>query len=383
MTQSRVSIVNYPDRRHLVLRYRDPLSGRTSTRSAKTANRREAERAAAEWETQLSQGRQAIPANVSWSAFRERYESEVVPGVAPKTAAMVNTTFNWIESILRPTQLSQLSASRISYLQSQLRQNGCAETTIRSYLAHLMAALRWAVDVDLLVAAPRIQRPRRAKSGKVMKGRPITQAEFNTMLATTTQVVGVRAVASWVQLLEVLWFSGLRLGEALNLHWDRIDRLHPLFGDGRPMLRIPAEYEKGNTDRLIPLTPDFVEYLLQTPEADRRGPIVNPIASRTGQRVDVDWASRTIARIGTAAEVVVDVHPRTGKLKYASAHDLRRSFGERWARLVMPQVLKEIMRHESIDTTLRYYVGANATLSAEQLWMAYTRTSEETPTETK
>ena len=48
------------------------------------------------------------------------------------------------------------------------------------------------------------------------------------------------------------------------------------------------------------------------------------------------------------------------KVKYASAHDMRRSFGERWASRVMPQVLMELMRHESIDTTLRYYVGRNA-----------------------
>ncbi len=38
-------------------------------------------------------------------------------------------------------------------------------------------------------------------------------------------------------------------------------------------------------------------------------------------------------------------------------HDLRRSFGERWATRVMPQVLMELMRHESIEATMNYYVG--------------------------
>lgn len=37
----------------------------------------------------------------------------------------------------------------------------------------------------------------------------------------------------------------------------------------------------------------------------------------------------------------------------------------------MPQVLMAMMRHESIDTTLRYYVGRNALTTADAAWAAY------------
>lgn len=37
----------------------------------------------------------------------------------------------------------------------------------------------------------------------------------------------------------------------------------------------------------------------------------------------------------------------------------------------MPQVLKELMRHESIETTLKYYVGRNAQTTAAVLWAAH------------
>ncbi len=204
-----------------------------------------------------------------------------------------------------------------------------------------------------------------------MKGRPLSSDEFARLQDHVPEIVGPSAAASWIFLLEGLWLSGLRLGEALNLYWDRIDRLHPLLVDARPMLRIPAEFEKGHTDRLIPLAPDFAEFLRQVPTSEREGAVFNPAAQRTGKRVRADWASKTISRIGRKAGVVVHIHPISGKKKYASAHDLRRSFGERWSRLVMPQVLKELMRHESIDTTLRYYVGSNAALSADQLWNAF------------
>ena len=54
--------------------------------------------------------------------------------------------------------------------------------------------------------------------------------------------------------------------------------------------------------------------------------------------------------------------------KYASAHDLRRSFGTRWAKRVMPAVLQKLMRHSAIETTLRYYADIDADDLAEGLW---------------
>lgn len=54
--------------------------------------------------------------------------------------------------------------------------------------------------------------------------------------------------------------------------------------------------------------------------------------------------------------------------KFASAHDLRRAFGFRWSRRVMPPVLKELMRHTEIATTMKFYVGVNAQATADELW---------------
>ena len=57
--------------------------------------------------------------------------------------------------------------------------------------------------------------------------------------------------------------------------------------------------------------------------------------------------------IGKKAGVVVDKEAG----KYATAHDLRRSFGTRWASKVKAATLQLLMRHEDIQTTMRYYVG--------------------------
>lgn len=50
----------------------------------------------------------------------------------------------------------------------------------------------------------------------------------------------------------------------------------------------------------------------------------------------------------------VNTDDRSGNVKFASAHDLRGSFGERWSSRVMPQALMELMRHEAIETTMKF-----------------------------
>jgi len=125
------------------------------------------------------------------------------------------------------------------------------------------------------------------------------------------------------------------------------------------------------------MAPEFAEFLAQTPEEQRMGPVFEPRGYR-GDRPRQDWISKVGAKIGEAAEIVVETDPTTGKRKYASPHDLRRSFGVRWSLRVLPQQLRELMRHESIETTLKYYVGQDAERTAEELWRAYEAERKET-----
>jgi integrase len=90
---------------------------------------------------------------------------------------------------------------------------------------------------------------------------------------------------------------------------------------------------------------------------------------------------KILSKIGKAAGVCVHVDPKDpARVKYASAHDLRRAFGERWAARIMPAQLKELMRHESIETTLRYSVETNAERTADACWDAFDRATSIAPT---
>jgi integrase len=381
----KVYVVEFGDRPNYQLQWRDPITQklRTKTTAVKrtglTRDRKAAERLAGELETQLASGSATLPTKFTWDQFKTRYRAEVVPGLAKETANKIDVVLNHVDTILGPGRLRDLTEARISHFAATIRAKKKAETTIQSYLAHLKAMLRWAVSQKLLPVCPsfpKIQRKKKSKGSTPMKGRPITLEEFERMLAKVPEVVGPDAAPAWSHYLRGLWTSGLRLSESLELWWDREDRLLPTFPrKGRPMLRIPAELEKGHSDRLLPMAPEFALFLLETPDSARTGAVFK-VPGLRGQTAELrsKWVGRVLSKIGKAAGVRVHVDPKDPeRVKYASAHDLRRAFGERWAARIMPAQLRELMRHESIETTLRYYVGTNAERTADACWDAFER----------
>jgi integrase len=174
--------------------------------------------------------------------------------------------------------------------------------------------------------------------------------------------------------LEGLWWSRLRLEESLNLSWDREDRIQVDVTGDDPVFIIPKGMQRNKKATICPMAPEFAKLLQRVPRAERTGPVIR----LPGLKLNRDcrkpqWVGTTIRRIGKAANVVVQ-RSAAGKVKFASAHDLRRSFGERWAHRILPKELMEVMRHRSIETTMRYYVGRNAKKTGSAMRMAYNRT---------
>jgi integrase len=82
-----------------------------------------------------------------------------------------------------------------------------------------------------------------------------------------------------------------------------------------------------------------------------------------GRYKDIKRVGRAITAIGREAGATVN-----SKGKPASAHDLRRSFGERLADAgVPPRELQSIMRHSRLETTERYYLRHNAAEQGKRL----------------
>jgi len=380
-----VWLAEFGDRAHYQLQWRDPITNRLRTKSTRirksglARDRKVAERMAGELEAKLNAGEAVIPSRFLWKDFRARYEAEVVPGLAPRTGEKIASVFDRFEAEINPRRLWDVDEKRLSAFVSKLRKGEggrakLAESTIAGHLAHLKAALNWAKLQKLIAhlpGFPRIKRAKMSKGAKVMRGRPITTEEFERMLGKVEDVVGPVVADRWTFFLQGLWASGLRLTESLELYWDQEDKLHPVLTGKFPMLRIPADLEKGNKERLLPMAPEFAELLSGVPEAERSGPVFNlERADGKPGRPAVDRVSKTVSSIGEKAKVRVDVK------KTASAHDLRRAFGERWSARLMPAQLMELMRHETIETTLSYYVGRNAERTAAILWHEHEKAAE-------
>ncbi|MHC4879481.1 MAG: tyrosine-type recombinase/integrase [Planctomycetota bacterium] len=364
-----VYVFERKNRSSYYLGYRCPATGRKKTRSAKTSNRREAERAAALWEQQINTIGSAN-GSTPWADFVELYDERHLSHLRESARDAALSALRIFHRHARPRTVGAVTPMMISDWLSTYRSNGNAEATVRSRLSGVRAALNWAVEVEIIPKAPNIPRQRKQHRRQKSKGRALEPREFVAMLRACRDIVGRKRAKQWRRNLRCLWLSGLRLGEAVNLSWDDPLCIRPDFSGKRPMLIIPGDENKDGEDHVTPITPDWSTWLSRVPDDQRTGKVLTwPKAKQrkaSTERQLVDFASKTISDIGEAAGIVVN--PRTGKT--ASAHETRRSFGTRWSRVVMPQVLQLLMRHDDISTTMEYYAGDDVDHAAEAVWNA-------------
>ena len=368
-----VKVNSYGAGRPLSLVYFDPVSGKKKAKSSGTTDWREAERLAGELEKELRAGRYAPPSKITWTQFRERFEAEKLPAIAPKSRGAFRSAMNHIQCVLNPDRLCKLTGPVLSRFQSKLREEGMKETTIGTTLRHVKAALSWGVDQGLLPAVPKISIPRAGGA----KGRAPSGEEFERMLAAAVKV-RPHDFAEWQRYLTGLWLSGLRLEESLILSWDETAPLAVDLSGRHPAFRIDAAAQKARRDERLPMTEDFYHFLMETPEAERVGRVFQLGSMTARVRLTSRRVCSIVSKIGKAAGVIVATVEKKKKIdgklttvtvkKFASAHDLRRAFGTRWAKRVMPAVLQRLMRHADISTTMKYYVTMDADSVADELW---------------
>jgi integrase len=156
----------------------------------------------------------------------------------------------------------------------------------------------------------------------------------------------------------------------MMVSWDIPDTIQPRWAKRRePVLQIPAPLQKNNCEQDIPLTPWFEELLTETPQRLRTGWVFNPASMNYRlnrkprvERPSPEWVAKVISRIGKSARVAV------ADGKFASAHDLRRSCGQRMSDAGVPErVIQSVLRHESWTTTQKFYVAGNVQSDARVL----------------
>lgn len=348
-------------KRVYVARWLKP-DGTTGQESLGTGVKREAHRRADKIEERLEAEGETVP----WATVKKRYRAEVLAGLKGSGAGKWRSATNALESFASPTSLFTLDGDLVSRFGAHLRELNLSTETIRGYLAEINRTLTWAETVWQDYTAPKVRKPK--TYGRKQKGRPITREEFERLLDATEGVVGAEFADSWKHVLEGCWLSGLRLSEVHRLRWNRgafaVRRIETDF----PRLHIAEGEDKGGRAERLPMWhfPDLVEFLRKIPEDKRHGHVFSPQLPKG--RASPQSLGKKLSAIGEAARVVVARVPAIDResgreyerTKFASSHDLRASFGTRWAaKGIKRELLRRWMRHRHYQTTDQYYVDVD------------------------
>lgn len=323
----------------------EDASGTRRSRACKSKDPRDAEREAAVFEGQLNDGDECNIVTI-FAIYQEarkdflEEQSKSYRHVMHASVVAFQDAFGWGKDV------SKLNAAHVATLRKNLASR-LSESTVNTYLRHIRTLLKWGQNARLIHSVPEIK----ITDPKISKSIRCDALSRTKMITIRDACIRVRHndFNRWYILIEAMLLSGLRLGEALILSWDkgpfRIDN-----NGTYPMFRILAEGQKGKRDELCPIAPGAWEFFERIAVPYRSGRVLEIFFSR-------NYVSNVVSEILTDA---------CGER--VTAHDLRRAFGTRWAMKLKPAALMKLMRHTNIDTTMKFYVNVNANDVAEQLW---------------
>jgi integrase len=328
-----VWVQRFADRPHLVLQWHCPETGRRKSKTAGTADAREAEHARADLEADLFAGRHRGASRMSWERFRELFEAEYVASKRPGTRDNYRAALDRFERLCAPRRVDLVDVRTVSRFEAGLRAGGMQPSSVRVRLQLLRTALRWAHEQELIPRVPKFPRV------KVPQGRPqpVPAEAFERLLGEATD-------PQLKAFLLTGWLCGLRLAEAYYLERQPTD-LAPYLAPERRQIILPARFVKGARDQWVPLPDELAALLAALPHHGRRA---FRFTDRAGRPIKANSMSSRVVRLARAAGVKMTMR------------SLRRGFACRYAAKVPAPVLQQLMRHASITTTAAFYVNAEA-----------------------
>jgi integrase len=342
MSEKRIVVwcQHFGDRPYLMLQWHDPETGKRKSRSAETNNPLDAETARADLEYELNNGLHKEASRMSWEAFRELFEAEVLAGRRENTRENYQAMLDGFERLCRPAAVRSVTGRMVSQYAAALRKepgrardsDGQAPSTIRQRLQLLRGVLGWAVKQGFLPELPQFPSIKVPKK----KPQPVAGELFERLIAKAPD-------AQMRAYLLAGWLGGLRLAEAVALEREPTDKA-PYLDLAGDRIVFPAEFVKANEDQWVPLDPALKAALEALP---RHGKKVFRFAAKDGHLICLNGVGERVIRLAKKAGVKLTMH------------SLRRGFGCHYAGKVSAQVLQKLMRHSNIALTMNYYANVD------------------------
>ncbi len=282
-----------------------------------------------------------------------------------------------------------MTLDSLEYLQDRLlagdesRFDSRAPTTVNTMIGAVMAFVRYCHTHGWVGKVPKLPK---LTVDDAMKGRPITEEEFNAMLHAVPTVVGKRPAPSWRCTLQILWESAFRVGDVMDFAWDDDRRIQPVWPtrkDQRPTLMIPPSQKNRKTQE-IPMLPGLRDLLEQIPKRDRHGWIANPQPVDYHIRSKADWFRPTRKDLAEISEMYTNVAvaqacgvTETSVRKWLAEESLTRPVRSRPTSSQIPASRVAALRKRSSQRDARAAVTSQRRLTKERVGRVISMIGEE------
>ncbi len=294
-------------------------------------------------------GRKAVPLSKAWELFNSSpRRNPVVPGLNKTYETRFGAFLTWAKEN-RPGMngLADVDAEAVDAFMRDLRPKVSPKTynDYRSLFAQMWTILD--VDAGLDGANPWKEIKPLPKETHVR--RELTAEELQRVVGPLEGEMRI--------LFAIGIYTGLRLGDAVNLSWGAVDLVRGFIQ------WIPRKTAKHGTVVRIPLFPALAAILAETPERKRQGLILPKLAEEygrsrryTSERVQRVFAKAGIETQGDTGRSNPKNKGTTRKAVEVGFHSLRHTFVSLCANAGVPlHLVQAIVGHSQVAMTTHYF----------------------------
>jgi site-specific recombinase XerD len=265
---------------------------------------------------------------ITMSAFKERYFRSINLEKSENTISREKRILRQFIDFTGNVHLDQISTEHVIEFRLKRHSDGLNATTINIEFRHLKAVFNWAVRSNLIESSPF----NGIKQIKTIESELPKYFSINEIEDIRKGFYGNK----YQHLVDFYLLTGCRLNEALNLKWEDISNVEKT-------VIFKSTNTKSGKNRIIPFEKDKpLEELLE--RIPRKSDIYVFPSNEGDRKLQAENVSRRISNMLT----------KLG-FNWASCHTFRHTYISHLVLKGVPlNVVKEIVGHSSIQTTLRY-----------------------------
>jgi integrase len=319
-------------------------------RSTKKTVKKEAELIRRQIERELDAGENSCK-DLTWDEFVLEFLEKHASRKAVTTQGAYADCLAIFGRTAKPRQLSAINIGMLEDFANN-RLEEVKPATVNKELRHLKAALKWATKREYIDKVPDFG----GVFIRVDQEPPtiIPEGDFKTIVASLNKPelkLKMRSRGWWKAFLYLAYYLGLRRGELLGLEWKHVDL-------AARELRVSARTSKGRKFRVLPIAEELATVLeawKQEHQSSTKDGQVLPWELDSYRQIYIDWHE-----ILNTAGIPKD--------EQYVPHDCRSSCASALIGAGVPTVVvKDVLGHQSIATTERYYINTEPALRAAVL----------------